>query len=279
MSDFKEFSPFYKTRQTLLLLRWTFGFPLQAKDGSYLEFRFVTWLECIRFLIMVIFLNFCNLGMLLVLILFTDMNLKEIQEFLKLNMDIYSTNLLDNSLAYLWPMIVLMVWLGYFIMFRCNLDYINEFSSNVTAIKSKMSAMLVKTEKRLKKNKRMKLEAPEKLLIYGIILSTSTSILIGTWLGTHYEMFIKSYLHTQSNVPIVTFSILFAIQTLFLNYGPMSCASEIVICRYINSLTELFETFRQILDNSPNLPTIRSDESKMKHYYKSENDESSSQER
>ena len=194
-------------------------------------------------------------------------------------MDIYSTNLLDNSLAYLWPMIVLMVWLGYFIMFRCNLDYINEFSSNVTATKSKMSAMLVKTEKRLKKNKRMKLEAPEKLLIYGIILSTSTSILIGTWLGTHYEMFIKSYLHTQSNVPIVTFSILFAIQTLFLNYGPMSCASEIVICRYINSLTELFETFRQILDNSPNLPTIRSDESKMEHYYKSENDESSSQER
>ena len=279
MSDRKEFSPFYKTRQTLLLLRWTFGFPLQAKDGSYSEFRFITWLECIRFFIMVIFLNFCNLGMLFTLILFTDMNLKEIQEFLKLNMDIYSTNLLDNSLAYLWPIIVLMVWLGYFIQFKFNQDLINEFCSEVSFIKSKMSAMLVGTEEKIKRDGRIKLESHEKILIYGTILSISTSILIGTWLGTHYEMFIKSYLHTQSNLPIVTLSILFAIQTLFLNYGPISCASEIVICRYINSLTELFVTFEQILDNSPALPTIHYNEAKMKQYYKPEKDESSSQER
>ena len=102
-------------------------------------------------------------------------------------------------------------------------------------------------------------------MVYGLFLSVSASILTGTWLGIHYDTFIRNLLQTQSDVMIPVIAILFGIQFLFLLYGPISCASELVICQYINSLTEVFETWKQIIENDPTLPTVHSNDIEIKH--------------
>ena len=270
MCESKVFYPFYRIRRTLLFLRWILGFPLQAKDDAYSEFRFITWLECVRFLIMVVCLQFCILGIVIFLTLFYDTNLEDMQKFLKENMDQFSTNSLDNYLAYLWPIIVQVSWLTHLMEFKFNVESINEFCSNVGTTKSKMNAMMVKNNEKRNKHSCIKVERAEKMLIYGIILSISAAIMMGAWLGIHYNTFIKKLLQTQSSVIIIVLSCLFAVQSLFLLYGPISMSAELVICQYINSLTDLFETWKQIIESDSTLPTIHTNNTEMIHEIKSE---------
>lgn len=256
MMEVKEFSPFYKIRRILWFLRWTLGFPLRAKDGSYSEFTFITWLECVRFCMMACCLSFFVIFSLISLTLFMDINMEQFKRFLISNMNFYSTSTLDNSLAYLWPMIVFLTWLTYLIEFKSNLASINEFCANVGNIKAKMHAMIVKPEERRSKNLYRELECHEKMLIYGMTLSILTSILLGTWFGIHYKTLLDEFFQDEFYTFIIILSFIFAFQSLFLLYGPISCASELVICQYINSLTDLFKTWRQILESNPTLPTM-----------------------
>ena len=182
--------------------------------------------------------------------------MEQFKRFLISNMNFYSTSTLDNSLAYLWPMIVFLTWLTYLIEFKSNLASINEFCANVGNIKAKMNAMIVKPEERRSKNLYSKLECHEKMLIYGMTLSILTSILLGTWFGIHYKTLLDEFFQDEFYTFTIILSFIFAFQSLFLLYGPISCASELVICQYINSLTDLFETWKQILESNPTLPTM-----------------------
>ena len=56
MKDKNIYSPLYNTRRTLKALRWMLGWALQIKCAYYLEFQFVTWLECIRFMALLLVL-------------------------------------------------------------------------------------------------------------------------------------------------------------------------------------------------------------------------------
>ena len=82
-------SPFYEIRRSLVLLRWMLGFPLQAKDESYTEFIFITWLECLRFFIMLLLTlagNFYILGVIVVLDLSSD-DVEDIENDIYLSID------------------------------------------------------------------------------------------------------------------------------------------------------------------------------------------------
>ena len=94
--------------------------------------------------------------------------------------------------------------------------------------------------------------------------------MMGAWLGIHYNTFIKKLLQTQSSIIIIVLSCLFAVQSLFLLYGPISMSAELVICQYINSLTDLFETWKQIIESDSTLPTIHTNNIEMIHENKSE---------
>ena len=205
--------------------------------------------------------------------------MEQFKRFLISNMNFYSTSTLDNSLAYLWPMIVFLTWLTYLIEFKSNLASINEFCAHVGNIKAKMNAMIVKPEDRRSKSLYSKLECHEKMLIYGMTLSILTSILLGTWFGIHYKTLLDEFFKDEFYTFIIILSFIFAFQSLFLLYGPISCASELVICQYINSLTDLFETWKQILETDPTLPTVISNGIETKYNYIEDESEYDNQER
>ena len=110
-------------------------------------------------------------------------------------------------------------------------------------------------------------------------LSILTSILFGTWFGIHYKPLLDEFFQDEFYTFIIILSFIFAFQSVFLLYGPISCASELVICQYINSLTDLFESWKQNLETDPTLPTVISNGIEKKYNYIEDESEYDNQER
>ena len=70
MSSSNTNSPLYKIRRPLEFLRWIGGFPIQPLDPSFSQFRFIPWLECIRFSIVILMFVLEHLYFILVVIIY-----------------------------------------------------------------------------------------------------------------------------------------------------------------------------------------------------------------
>ena len=145
MTDMNVYSPFYEIRRTLVLLRWTFGFPLQAKDGSYTEFKFVLWLECLRYFVVCLIPAMTWVYWAFVLLI-VDGNL---ENFITLHMewfDVISPNKIDQALMLLLVVNGVIMSFSYFLLFKLNTQTINNFCTEVTITKSKMTAISINKE-------------------------------------------------------------------------------------------------------------------------------------
>ena len=174
MKATKEYSPFYKIRRTLMLLRWTLGFPLRAKDNSYTEFRFVLWLECLRFLLLCL-MSVLPVVFWLLVLLIVDGNLEHFKNLMKESNENYSTSKIDHVLTQqVWPISSGAISLSYLFLFKNNTHCINSFCNEVKVIKSKMAAMLINMGEERKQTHCITIEKSEKLIIYGQILNLIT---------------------------------------------------------------------------------------------------------
>ena len=106
MDSNKQYSPLYKIRKPLFCLRWTLGFPLQTIDNSYAHFRFVTWIECIRFslLFSIYITEFVFWG---ILILVNDGNLSNYFDSVQQMYEDFSPSKMDQILAVIFMLIVI----------------------------------------------------------------------------------------------------------------------------------------------------------------------------
>ena len=256
MKDTKEYSPFYKIRRTLVLLRWTFGFPLQSIDDSYTEFRFVLWLECLRFSVVYLMIMLSFVYWLFV-VLIVDGNLENFITLFKELQDTYSKNKIDHYLVLLLYVNAVIMSFSYILYFKYNTQSINIFCNEVVIIKSKMAAILINKGKEGQQTHCMIIQNSEKLIIYGQIFNAITSFLHGLWnynicitlpkdhlvyqYGSNYQLFIPP---------------MFAITKFFIWYGPISCAVELLICQVINSLSDLFNDWKTMLQGKPRLHPI-----------------------
>ena len=256
-------SPFYNIRKTLKFLRRILGFPLQAKDDSFVEFRFVLWLECIRFLPLLllplgsqIFLSFWYLTTKRDLLL-------TIYNLVKLYRDMYSANSIDLFLAMSWSLSGVILSFSCILIFKYNTQNINNFLRDAAMIRRAIHDSFNVTPN-IGKTKFFKNLAPsEKFIITGQIFSFLISFLYGI---VHYNSFIQSpndivveQFGIESSWPL---TIMIAIQVLFTFYGPVACASELLICQMIHTLTEIFHDWEIFLKTQPNLDFVVNHEQK-----------------
>jgi hypothetical protein len=106
MNDIKVFSPFYRIRRTLVLMRWTLGCPLKPKNDSFAEFKFVTWVEIIRLFFLILMLVICHLYWVVIFLSF-DGNLEGLIDFYNDLYKYYSTSKLDQLATVLWILVTL----------------------------------------------------------------------------------------------------------------------------------------------------------------------------
>ena len=247
MEDLKIYSPFYKIRRTLILLRWTLGFPLQATDDSYTKFRFLPWLECLRLLVVCVMLVLPYVYWSLVL-LCVDGTVENMSNIIKRTLDTYSTSKLEQVLILFWHVSAIGVSFTYLLLFRYNTNTINSFCNEVTTIKSKIKATLINREEEGRQTHCMIMEKSENLIIYGQTLNVIVSFLWGVW---NYNVLIKlpenSIFYKYVSNCQLFYPPIIALQTSFLLFGPISCAAELISCQLINTLSELFKDWTILL--------------------------------
>ena len=253
MKSTEVFSPFYNIRRSLKLLRWTFGFPLQGKDDSFTEFRFVVWLEGLRFLVLSILLAVVYVYWTFVLLI-VDGNLHKFINLATMYTDNYSRSKLDNVMVLLYPIYSLGMSFCYLLFFKWNTQSINSFCKKVTIIRSKLVDTLIKGRNKAKQTCRKGLEKSEKLIISGQIFNLISMLWVGLWFYNLFRKLPKDNIvyHYGSNYELF-YPLLAAINSGFLFFGPMSCAAELLICQMINSLSDLFKDWTKILQNKPRL--------------------------
>ena len=256
MTDPREHSPFYKVRRILVVLRWMLGFPLRAKNESYTEFIFISWLEWLRFFIMAL-TPFSSKIFMMIVILIVDQNFNNLESVINLFHENYTSSKIDSIACFLYTLVIVPVtWFLYVVLFKRNTSSINKFCNKVSKIKSSMNALLVKKDEE-KKQKHVfigrlgEVETSEKMLIYGQILSIIISCFYGSW------TYINSPVLRFGSHAVVAYACIIVIQSLFITFGPISAAAEVIICQVITILIDLFQEWEEILENNPNLHSVK----------------------
>ena len=117
MTDPRKYSPFYKIRRTLTVLRWMLGFPLQKKNEYYTEFKFISWLEWLRFTVMFL-LPLSGLFFVLIVISIVDGNLDNFESEFYKSQELYTTSKTDSIALFIWSLVVVPgTWFVYVLLF------------------------------------------------------------------------------------------------------------------------------------------------------------------
>ena len=252
MTTVKEYSPFYKIRRTLILLRWTFGFPFQAKDDSYTEFRFVVWLECLRLLVLCL-LSTSFFVFWLFALLIVDGSLENLIVVIKSYCNSYATSkTIDFWLIFVWPLSAVMTPVVYVLFFKHNAKSISNFCKEATMIKSKINAAFIIKREEVKQARCITVEKSEKLIIYGQTFNAISSFLFGMWKYNTCKVLTEDNIHCHyGSISPILLPFMQAFQIFFICFGPMSCSVELVICQLINSLSGLFKDWTDTLQSNP----------------------------
>ena len=159
------YSPLYKTRLTLKILRWTCGFPLQTKDESYTVFRFVTYIEIIRLIIVFLILRIDSLYVVAVFLIY-DGSLSSVHTFYEDAFNNLTTSRTVQITMFIWQSFVLISLLAYIIAFKWNAESISLYCKKVSKVKSEMSTHLVRTTRKNEQKRSCSIEGSEKTIIF-----------------------------------------------------------------------------------------------------------------
>ena len=241
------YSPLYKTRHTLKILRWTCGFPLQTKDDSYTVFRFVTSIEIIRLIIVLLVLRTDYLYMIALFLIY-DGSLSNVATFYEDAYNNFSASRTVQITMLIWQGFVIISLLASIIAFKRNAESISLYCKEVSAVKSEMNSHLVRKARRKDQKSCCAIEGPEKTIIYQQAINLTASVLTGIWV---YHFFVAT-MNTKLTVNLgnsftMVYPVLTAFLTFYLVFGPISCSVELIICQLINSLEGTFEEWIELL--------------------------------
>ena len=141
MSDINTNSPLYAIRRPLIFLRWNLAFPLQAMDAKFSQFRFVTWMECIRFTVLILIL-LSEYQFWAIMFMIKDGNLNNLYAFYQTNYNRLSISKIDKSLPLIFTFNVILSSIVYILTYKLNAKKISTLCQEISDQKSKLKAML-----------------------------------------------------------------------------------------------------------------------------------------
>ena len=141
MNDINTNSPLYVIRRPLIFLRWNLAFPLQATDGTFSRFHFVTWMECTRFTVLILIL-LSEYQFLAIMFIIKDGNLDNLYAFYKTNYNRLSISKIDKSLPLIFTFNVILSSIAYILTYKLNAKKISTLCQEISDQKSKLKALL-----------------------------------------------------------------------------------------------------------------------------------------
>ena len=247
MSDNKVFSPFYNIKRTLMLMRVSLGCPLQPKNDSFTEFKFVIWMEIIRVFVVIFMTGMLHLFWV-VIFLSSDGNVKRLIEFYNDIYKYYSTSTLDQLVTVLWILVTWIKTFSYFLFFKKCIKPFNTFCQEFCISKSKIANLLRKNFPECQQKCWKKITNSEKLIMYGQILNLIATTLFTIWyhIVTNKTKNGPIIYKTWAGLEVFA-TLVYFVQIFFTLFGPMCCTVELIICEVIGGLSEMFEDWQRIL--------------------------------
>lgn len=245
-------SPLYEIKRILKILRWIGGFPIKPLDSSFSQFIFIPWLEYIRFcfLILVFVMEYIYL---MIKVLIYGGNLYNVYTFYETNYNKFSASKIDQFSTIFFNHITTISFSAVFIfVFKSNASSIGELCTDTKELRSMLKPMLIKNSKEKRSASHcFQMKKYAKGIVYGQCLNIVSSILWGIWaaifLQTHYERTAK-----YGNDIKISYPIILTFQNTFILFGPMACTAEVVVGQIVESITDLFCRWEDILECSSN---------------------------
>ena len=141
MNDINKNSPLFAIRRPLMLLRWILGFPLQATDATFSRFRFVTWMECTRFAVLILIL-LSEYQFWAIMFIIKEGNLDNLFAFYQTGYNKLSVSKIDKVIPLIFTSNIIFSSIIYLIIFKCNANAISSLCQEMSQQKSKLCAIL-----------------------------------------------------------------------------------------------------------------------------------------
>ena len=131
----------------------------------------------------------------------------------------------------------------------------------MSGIKSKMAAIIIRKSEETKQNENCSgMEAATKILLYGQLINLIASMFCGLYMFLFIEELYDKLFYTYGYSIQVIYPIIYTINVLCGLFGPISCAAELVVCQIINSLTDLFGDWMEILKCNSGVQQMNNDD-------------------
>ena len=257
----KQFSPLYPIRNTLKLLRGCLGFPLTTKNDFYNEFQFHSWLECLRFALyfLIVSLHWLNAH---IIVSVQDGTLKPTQNALKLQLigvdfgghkGFMTTSKIDRICLLVMFVIGLTSNLSYLVFFQKDAHNLSLVCNQITHLREKLhSATLINYDESSKNGWRIWSDNSQKIVFYGLIFNILGSAWFGiTWYFIFQDPLVEDSLvkRYMSGGKIVHSSFFLGVVMLFVLFSPLAMSAELIICRLLRCLGEMFEIWKLLLSH------------------------------
>ena len=237
-----QFSPFYRVRKLLFVLRWTLGFPLKFKDATYsvlyfnpsLEFgRYCAFLTCF-----VVSISF---------VIFEVWKLNDLKSFVEAYHHYFRSigfTAYDSIAFHTTYYMSILSTTFYLLAFRNNASSISKICLRLA--KAKKSLHQLRSQNRISRNKTRCVNSI-RILISGVMITVlvHAAQIVGTY-TLNYGVLTTS---TTSKVEKCLISIALIICHLCWTYPSIAMSADFVTCHLLDEIENCFKNWDKIFKN------------------------------
>ena len=127
-------------------------------------------------------------------------------------------------------------------------------------IKTKMVAIIIRKAEGPKQNHYfIGMEEATKIILFGQLINLIASMFFGLYVFLLIEeLYDKLFFPYGSSIQVI-YPLVYTINIFFALFGPISCAAELVVCQIINSLTDLFGDWMEVLKCNSGIQQLNND--------------------
>ena len=235
----KEYSPLYKIKKTLLLLRFVLGFPLSAENFEFSEFSFRPWIECPRFFLLLIFFFSPQF-------LFFSMAPDASRNVVGATQDYFTIALGYTALdiiIILWiPYVHLASTIFYTISFKNRTKEINQVCLEIIKVKTFLGDCFMEmNSKENKSNTRISL----RLVVLAVLVALVTLLLYGFSIYLTMGAIESAFYITRTQMWILVINN--AIQSVCWIYPFMSISADLMTCHILEDMGNIYLNWNNVL--------------------------------
>ena len=237
-----QFSPLFKIKRILLVLRCLLGFPLKAVNNNFNEFTFQPWIEFPRYALFLVFFFAPQIYNAYLFTAYSSYN-----NMFPATKEYFSEALgytnLDIFIVMWFPWVCLLSTIFYMVSFKKNIGNINQVCLKMTNIKKILSDYFPASMESKIKSKRT---TSFGLFISALLASLLTLVLYCASIHSTIHKFLLSIV-SLTPIQLWIFTINVIISSCCWIYPTVSMSADLVTCVILEDMGNIFQRWETVL--------------------------------